>query len=60
MMVGYQIILGIVAIASLAALFDKDLLGDRQKYQQFAAIYIASIVCWTAVMLYGMYLAVIN
>lgn len=47
-MIGYQIILGIAIIASLSALFD-DHLHDQQKYQQFCAICIASIVCWLIV-----------
>ncbi|HIW72636.1 MAG TPA: hypothetical protein H9875_08440 [Candidatus Levilactobacillus faecigallinarum] len=56
-MIGFQIIMGLVVIISLLALFDRDLLGDRQRYQQFAAICIAGIVSWAAVILLGMYLA---
>lgn len=52
-MLGFQIIMGLVVIISLLALFDKELLNDRQKYQQFAAICIAAIVSWTVVLLLG-------
>lgn len=58
-MLGFQIVMGFVVILSLLALFNHNLLGDRQKYQQFAAICIAATVCWTLVMLFGMYLAII-
>ncbi|KRK94241.1 hypothetical protein FD25_GL000194 [Levilactobacillus acidifarinae DSM 19394] len=51
--------MGLVVIISLLALFDRDLLGDRQRYQQFAAICIAGIVSWAAVILLGMYLAIV-
>ncbi|MFC0380518.1 hypothetical protein [Levilactobacillus acidifarinae] len=58
-MIGFQIVMGLVVIISLLALFDRDLLGDRQRYQQFAAICIAGIVSWAAVILLGMYLAIV-
>lgn len=59
-MLGFQIIMGLVVIISLLALFDRELLGDRQRYQQFAAICIAAIVSWAVVLLYGMYVAIIQ
>ncbi|WP_180949818.1 hypothetical protein [Secundilactobacillus pentosiphilus] len=55
-MLGYEIVLGLIAVISLLALFDDTLLGDRQKYQQFGAVCIASVVCWTLVMLFQLYL----
>lgn len=48
-MLGFQIVMGFVVIVSLLSLFSTDLLKDRQKYQQFAAICIAGIVSWTVV-----------
>ncbi|MDB1104744.1 hypothetical protein FAM21834_02700 [Lentilactobacillus parabuchneri] len=51
-MIGYQISLGFISVLSLLALFDNNLLGDRQKYQQLAAICIAAIVCWTITILF--------
>jgi len=52
-MLGFQIIMGLTIVLSMVALFGKELLDDRQKYQQFAAICIAAIVCWTVVLLLG-------
>lgn len=59
-MLGFQIVMGFVVIISLLALFGDDLLKDRQKYQQFAAICIAGIVSWATVLLLYMYLTFIR
>ncbi|MCY9806565.1 hypothetical protein OXT66_03245 [Lentilactobacillus senioris] len=47
----------IVMLLSCLALFSQDLLGDRQKYQQYAAVCIASIICWAVVMVTALVLA---
>ncbi|WP_338208331.1 hypothetical protein [Lactiplantibacillus paraxiangfangensis] len=52
-MLGFQIVMGLTVVLSLLGLFNGDLLGDRQKYQQFAAVCIAATVCWTIAILFG-------